>query len=94
MDARNKVLLDFKDNPELREVLGAKQPGETCTLELTFQVESLTDEGLEGRITKVGTSSYHKGKGKGEGEKGRKGVIEPSEDEPIMVQLRGKEASY
>lgn len=38
----NKLIVDLEDNPELRDAISEKSPGETCKLEVTAKLDEVT----------------------------------------------------
>ncbi len=88
MKMANKILLDFKDNPDLRAALSTKKPGDKFKIEIRVQVVSLTDDGLEGNIESVAPEGYVAPPG--DVTQTNQKEIEVSPTEPVMVMMKGK----
>lgn len=50
---KNKLALDFRDNPDLKSLLGGKQPGDRLTLEFEVMVTSVDEETFEAEIESI-----------------------------------------
>lgn len=81
----NTLTIDFAGNPALRQLLGAKQIGDDCTLEIDLQCISKTADDITFTIKKVKTDDY-------EGEDAEDEASEPTGDQPIMMQMRRKKS--
>ena len=58
MDSKSDCLvLNYKDNPDLKAALGDMQPGDSVTLELTCTVRSNDDEAFDGMIDEIEVDS-------------------------------------
>jgi hypothetical protein len=54
MDSKSDCLvLNYKDNPDLKAALGDTEPGDTVTLQLTCTVRSNDDEAFDGMIDEI-----------------------------------------
>lgn len=54
MDSKSdSLVLNYKDNPDLKAALGDMQPGDTVTLELTCTIRSNDDEAFDGMIDEI-----------------------------------------
>lgn len=54
MDSKSDCLvLNYKDNPDLKAALGDMEPGDTVTLRLTCTVRSNDDEAFDGMIDEI-----------------------------------------
>lgn len=84
MQMRNKVTLDYKDNPELRAAFQGKAVGDKCTLEVELQVDELTEEGLVGTIESITPEGYEPPSSDDTVE------IEPESDEPVTMVIGSK----
>jgi hypothetical protein len=85
MKTANKVLLDFSNNPELRAALSTYKVGQKLKLEVELQIDSFTEEGLEGSVKSIAPEGYEAPPGatnEGEGE------IKPKVNEPVMMMVK------
>jgi hypothetical protein len=58
MDSKSDCLvLNYKDNPDLKAALADMQPGDSVTLELTCTVRSNDDEAFDGMIDEIEVDS-------------------------------------
>ena len=71
---KNKLHLDFANNPDLAEIFARKKAGEKCTLEVSFQISSVDEKSVTGTITKVSSEEYEK-------------EAEPAPDEPMAMEM-------
>lgn len=55
--AKNSIVLDFRDNPELQAALGGKKAGERLTLEFEVMVKSVDTETFEADIESIAVDS-------------------------------------
>ena len=54
MDSKSdSLVLNYKDNPDLKAALGDMEPGDTVTLEITCTVRSNDDEAFDGLIDEI-----------------------------------------
>lgn len=54
MDSKSDCLvLNYKDNPDLKAALGDMEPGDTVSLKLTCTVRSNDDEAFDGMIDEI-----------------------------------------
>ena len=51
--AKNSLDLDYKDNPDLSDLLSGKQPGDRVTIELELMVKSNDQAHFEGDVESV-----------------------------------------
>jgi hypothetical protein len=79
---QNKITLDFKENPALRDALGHKRIGDTCTVKIKFQVDKVTEEGVEGTTQVIEPEGYKPGPGVNDGESK---ITPEGATEPVMV---------
>lgn len=85
----NKISLDFKDNPALRDALGGKKIGDRCTVTIKFQIDRLTEEGAEGTIQSIEPEGYAPGPNINNGESK---IFPDGAREPVMVVVAGRAA--
>lgn len=98
MDSKSdSLVLNYKDNPDLKAALGDMQPGDTVTLELTCTVRSNDDEAFDGMIDEIevdgaeedateGEDSEYSDKEKSEGSS----KMDAAEPALIIVTARNK----
>lgn len=55
--AKNSIIFDFRDNPDLKALIGGKQPGDKLTLEIDVMVTSVDEETFEATIESISTDS-------------------------------------
>lgn len=83
MHQANYIRIDFKDNPDLKDVFKDKGTGDKCTLTVTFQIDSVTGEAATGSIEKVASEEYETKDGED---------ISPDGAKPIMVVMLAAKA--
>lgn len=95
---KNRIRLDYADNPELEEVFLLKELGHKCKLEIEFVVTEKTRDGVTGTIKSVYAPNYDKQTpaeyNPQTGEQEKKTVkesksIKPTVDAPIMMVMGG-----
>ena len=58
MNPDNKVFLNWKDNPDLRDALAGKKAGDKCSVELTVTVDEVSEDGLTASIEDASVDGY------------------------------------
>lgn len=93
---KNRIRLDYTDNPELEDVFLLKELGDTCKLEVEFVVTEKTNSGVTGTIKSVYAENYDKEVPEDyntePGANGKRTVkesktVKPTVDAPIMMVL-------
>lgn len=79
--------LDFAESPKLADHLKEKKVGEKCTISVTFQVDSVTDTGIDGTIEKLEPKGYSEDE-KSDKEKSETDEPESGSPMPDEVTLR------
>jgi hypothetical protein len=54
----DKVVLDLRDEPELTSYFNAKEPGETCIMEITARLDEVTGDQAVLSIKRVAPQGY------------------------------------
>lgn len=81
MEAASKVIIDYRDNPDLREIFSRKELGETCDLKLRLLVSQKSTDGAEGVIESITPGGYYT-----ESDNPPK-KVRPSSNEPVMMKM-------
>jgi hypothetical protein len=90
MDSKTNTLrLDFRDNPELKTLLGGLAPGDRVTLELELMAKSVDDESFEAVVEGIAVEGEES---EDESAEPVSGSVEPTADEPVMVVMATKAA--
>lgn len=93
---KNRIRLDYTDNPELEDVFLLKELGHTCKLEVEFVITEKNDSGVTGTIKSVYAPNYDKempeeyNPESGQVEKRTvkdSKTVKPTVDAPIMMVL-------
>lgn len=85
--SKNRLRLDYAENPELQALLGAKAPGESGALLLAFTVLSNDENGIV--VTTDRLREAPEGMADAEPEADEQ-IAEPDESEPIMAAMIGR----
>lgn len=72
---KNQLRLDYTNNPDLAELFSRKKVGDSCTVEVDFQVDEITDTGVVGTIKNVSSDDYPDKE------------AEPEPDKPMMMEM-------
>lgn len=81
MNQVNKVTLDFRDNPELKEAFAGKQPGDKCKFTVELQINEISDDGLVGTVEEIETRSEYKDRHGGDD------AAVPDSESPVMLAI-------
>lgn len=81
MDAASRVIIDYRDNPDLREIFSRKELGESCDLKLRMQVNQKSTDGAEGIIESITPGGYYTGSDNPPKK------VKPSVNEPVMMKM-------
>ena len=84
---QNKISLDYKENPALRDALSHKRIGESCTVKIAFQIDKFTEEGAEGTIKTIEPEGYKPGPNINDGSPK---ITPEGSTEPVMVVVAGR----
>jgi hypothetical protein len=79
--SRNRLMLDYKDLPDLKSALGGLSPGDRCSVTFELMVVENSDDSLEGDIEKV---EYEVD---GAAEDEESGEVETSSEDPVMAAV-------
>src|SRR5690242_13875591 len=91
MDMQNKVTLDYRDNPELRDAFAGKQVGDKCKLTVEIQIDEMNDEGVVGTVESMTPDGYEPNdENATDKTSDEKGSITPDESSPVMMVLSKK----
>lgn len=78
---KNTIRFDYVDNPDLRELFSAKQPGDTMSVEMVLTVSEVNSEYAVARLDEIS----------GELEDGQESEpMSPGEDEPVAIVVMRK----
>lgn len=80
MESSSRIIVDYKDNPDLREIFSRKELGDTCELKMRIQVNEKSLDGAEGYIESITPLGYST-------QSGPPKSIKPSRSEPVMVKM-------
>lgn len=76
---KNKLHLDYANNPDLAEAFSRKKAGDKCTFEVTIQVDDVDDKRVTGTIEKVTLEAS--------GDEKKDKEAEPTPEEPMMMEM-------
>lgn len=103
MDSKtNTIRLDFRDNPDLKTLLGGYGPGDKVVLELEVSVKSNDEQTFEASVDSIdaescdeeaseeeGTDSESESEDSGETESGDT-AVKPKTKTPVMIVMMAK----
>lgn len=84
---QNAILLDFENNPPLKEWASTLKVGEKCSIVVDLQINEITDKNLTGTIEALEPSNYsnpNPAEGESEDE------VKPTVEAPVLMALGQK----
>lgn len=79
---KNQIRFDYSTNPELAALFKNWKPGESYTVEVTFQLNSMDENGAEATIEEIAVD-----------EEGAETEVEADADQPVAIVIKaGKSA--